>query len=126
MPKGRGFQNLVGLAITDDGEELVRSFFKLFGINYEWREAPWVEVKSNEFVKRLGTALELFKIAGGGLAIGAKPLVFTIITLDYGVMLIKDGEWYYLASSDLNPGSTKVSFIKTRGNYLELTAIAKH
>jgi len=78
MPKGRGFQNLVGLAVTDDGEELVRSFFKLFGINYEWRKAPWVEVGSGELAKRLGTALELFKIAGGGLAISAKPLVFTL------------------------------------------------
>jgi hypothetical protein len=104
----------------------VRSFFKLLSVNYEWREAPWVEVKGDEFVRRLGYALELFKIAGGGLAIGAKPLVFTIITLDYGVMLIKDGEWYYLASSDLRDGSIKVSLAKTRGNYLELTAIAKH
>jgi hypothetical protein len=125
MPKGRGFQNFTGLAITDDGEELVSAFLGLFGVSYEWRKAPWVEVGSGEFVKRLGTALELFRIAGGGLAIGAKPLVFIIITLNYGVVLIKDGDWYYLASSDLNGGSIKVSFIKTRGKYLELTTVLK-
>jgi len=117
---------LVGLAVTDDGEGLVGAFLGLLGVNYKWREAPWVEVNVEDALKRLGTALELFRITGGGLAIGVKPFVLIIITLNYGVMLIKDGDWFYLASSDLNDGSIKTSFIKTRGNYLELTAVLKH
>jgi hypothetical protein len=47
--------------------------------------------------------------------------VLTIMTPKYGVMLIKDGEWFYMASGGLKGASLEVVFIKARGNYLELT-----
>ena len=123
MPRVKGPQNQVdGLAVVDDGEELVRSFFKLLGVNYDWREAPWVEADGGGLVKRLGYALELFRVMGGGLLMSVKPFVLTIMTPKYGVMLIKDGEWFYLASGGLKGASLEVVFIKARGNYLELTA----
>lgn len=110
-----------GLIIVNNGVELVRSFLRLIGAN-EWREAPWVEADGGGLVKRLGYALELFRVMGGGLLMSVKPFVLTIMTPKYGVMLIKDGEWFYLASGGLKGASLEVTFIKARGNYLELTA----
>ena len=54
MPRVKGPQNQVdGLAVIDDGEGLVRSFFKLLGADYDWREAPWVELMVGSLLRGL-------------------------------------------------------------------------
>jgi hypothetical protein len=104
-----------GLIIVNNGAELVRSFLRLIGFNNEWREAPWTEADGVELVRRLRYALELFRITGGGLAVGANPLTLVIVTPDYSLMLVKDGGWFYLASSGRRGSVFEARFIKARG-----------
>jgi len=110
-----------GLIIVGNGLELVKSFLRLIGAN-EWREVPWTEADGVELVKRLRYALELFRVVGGGLAIGANPLTLVIITPDYSLMLVNDGEWFYLASNGRRGRVFEARFIKTRGSAIRLTA----
>jgi len=110
-----------GLIIVNNGVELVRSFLRLIGVN-EWREAPWTEADGGELAKRLRYTLELFRITGGGLAVGANPLTLVIITPDYRLMLVSDGGWFYLASSGRLGGAFEARFIKARGSAIKLTA----
>jgi hypothetical protein len=110
-----------GLIIVNNGLELVKSFLRLIGAN-EWREVPWTEADGGELVKRLRYALELFRIVGGGLAIGANPLTLVIITPDYSLMLVSDGEWFYLASSGRRGRVFEARFIKARGSAIRVTA----
>ena len=110
-----------GLIIVGNGLELVRSFLRLIGVN-EWRNIPWTEADGRELAKRLRYALELFRIMGGGLAIGAEPLTLVIVTPDYSAMLIKDGEWFYLASNGRLGRVFEARFIKARGSAIRLTA----
>jgi len=112
-----------GLIIVNNGMELVKSFLRLIGAEYyEWHNAPWTEADGVELVKRLRYALELFRVVGGGLAIGANPLTLVIITPDYSIMLVKDGEWFYLASNGRRGRVFEARFIKTRGSAIRLTA----
>ena len=110
-----------GLIIVGNGLELVKSFLRLIGAN-EWRDIPWTEVDGGELAKRLRYALELFRITGGGLAVGANPLALVIITPDYSLMLVSDGEWFYLASSGRLGRVFEARFIKARGSAIKLTA----
>ena len=111
-----------GLIIVDNGLELVKSFLRLIGAGTDWRNAPWTEADGVELVKRLRYALELFRVVGGGLAIGANPLTLVIITPDYSLMLVKDGEWFYLASNGRRGRVFEARFIKARGSAIRLTA----
>jgi len=111
-----------GLIIVGNGLELVRSFLRLIGFNNEWRNAPWTEADGVELVRRLRYALELFRVVGGGLAIGANPLTLVIITPDYSLMLVKDSGWFYLASNGRRGRVFEARFIKTRGSAIRLTA----
>jgi len=110
-----------GLIIVNNGMELVRSFLRLIGAG-EWRNIPWTEVDGVELVRRLRYAIELFRITGGGLAIGANPLTLVIITPDYSLMLISDGGWFYLASNGRRGRVFEARFIKARGSAIRLTA----
>jgi len=110
-----------GLIIVNNGMELVSSFLRLIGAN-EWRKAPWTEADGVELVKRLRYALELFRIVGGGLAIGANPLTLVIITPDYSLMLVNDSGWFYLASNGRRGRVFEARFIKARGSAIRLTA----
>jgi len=110
-----------GLIIVGNGLELVRSFLRLIGVN-EWRNMPWTEADGRELVKRLRYALELFRVVGGGLAIGANPLTLVIITPDYSLMLINDNGWFYLASNGRRGRVFEAKFIKARGSAIRLTA----
>ena len=110
-----------GLIIVGNGLELVKSFLRLIGAN-EWREVPWTEADGVELVKRLRYALELFRVVGGGLAIGANPLTLVIITPDYSLMLVNDDGWFYLASSGRRGRVFESRFIKARGSAIRLTA----
>jgi hypothetical protein len=110
------------MVIVNNGLELVKSFLRLIGAGTDWRNASWAEADGGELVKRLGYALELFRIMGGGLAIGAEPLTLVIVTPDYSIMLVKDEEWFYLASSGRRGRVFEARFIKTRGSAIRLTA----
>jgi hypothetical protein len=110
------------MVIVNNGLELVKSFLRLIGVNTDWHSVPWTEADGRELVKRLGYALELFRITGGGLAIGAEPLTLVIVTPDYSVMLVKDDGWFYLASSGRRGGAFESRFIKARGSAIKLTA----
>jgi len=111
-----------GLIIVGNGLELVRSFLRLIGVEHEWRNVPWTEADGGEIVKRLRYALELFRITGGGLAVGANPLTLVIITPDYSLMLVSDNGWFYLASSGRLGSVFESRFIKARGRGIRLTA----
>jgi hypothetical protein len=111
------------MVIVNNGLELINSFLRLIGAEYyEWRNAPWTEADGRELAKRLGYALELFRVVGGGLAIGAEPLTLVIVTPDYSLMLIKDGGWFYLASNGRRGRVFEARFIKARGSAIRLTA----
>jgi hypothetical protein len=110
-----------GLIIVGNGLELVKSFLRLIGAN-EWHSVPWTEADGVELVKRLRYALELFRVVGGGLAIGANPLTLVIITPDYSLMLVNDDGWFYLASSGRRGRVFESRFIKARGSAIRLTA----
>jgi hypothetical protein len=110
-----------GLIIVNNGMELVKSFLRLIGAN-EWRNAPWTEADGVELVRRLRYALELFRVVGGGLAIGANPLTLVIVTPDYSLMLVSDNGWFYLASNGRRGGVFEARFIKARGSAIRLTA----
>jgi len=110
-----------GLIIVNNGVELVRGFLRLIGAN-EWRNIPWTEVDGVELVRRLRYALELFRMVGGGLAVGANPLTLVIVTPDYSLMLVSDGEWFYLASNGRRGRVFEARFIKARGSAIRLTA----
>jgi hypothetical protein len=110
------------MIIVDNSLELINSFLRLIGVSTDWRNASWAEADGRELVKRLGYALELFRIMGGGLAIGAEPLTLVIVTPDYSAMLIKDGEWFYLASNGRLGRVFEARFIKARGSAIRLTA----
>ncbi len=111
-----------GMIIVNNGLELIKSFLKLIGVSADWRSAPWTEADGRELVKRLGYALELFRVVGGGLAIGAEPLTLVIVTPDYSLMLVKEGEWFYLASNGRRGRVFESRFIKARGSAIRLTA----
>ena len=111
-----------GMVIVNNGLELVKSFLRLIGAGTDWRSAPWTEADGRELAKRLGYALELFRITGGGLAIGAEPLTLVIVTPDYSVMLVKDEEWFYLASNGRRGRVFETRFIKARGSAIRVTA----
>jgi len=111
-----------GMIIVDNSLELINSFLRLIGVSTDWRNASWAEADGRELVKRLGYALELFRIMGGGLAIGAEPLTLVIVTPDYSIMLVKEGEWFYLASNGRRGRVFEARFIKARGSAIRLTA----
>ena len=110
-----------GLIIVNNGVELVKSFLRLIGAN-EWRNIPWTEADGVELAKRLRYALELFRVVGGGLAIGANPLTLVIITPDYSLMIVSDGGWFYLVSNGRRGSVFEARFIKARGSAIRLTA----
>jgi hypothetical protein len=104
-----------GLAITDNGEALITAFLRKLGVEYpDWRDAPWVEVDVEGVLKRLGYVLELFRVEGGGLALGASPLTLVVITDDYSVLLIRDGELYYMVASGSLGSAFEVKFMRFR------------
>jgi len=111
-----------GMVIVNNGLELVKSFLRLIGVSTDWHSVPWTEADGRELVKRLGYALELFRITGGGLAIGAEPLTLVIVTPDYSLMLVNDGGWFYLASSGRRGSVFEARFIKARGSAIRVTA----
>jgi hypothetical protein len=104
-----------GLAITEEGEALISAFLRKLGVEYaDWHDAPWVEADVEEALRRLGYALELFRVEGGGLALGASPFTLVVITDDYSVLLIRDGELYYMAASGSLGSVFEVKFLRFR------------
>ena len=104
-----------GLAITEEGEALISAFLRKLGVEYtDWRNAPWVDVDVEEALRRLGYALELFRVEGGGLALGARPLTLVVITGDYSLLFIKDGELCYMAVSGKLGSAFEVKFLRFR------------
>ena len=106
-----------GLAITGEGEALITAFLRKLGIEHaDWHDAPWVEVDVEEALRRLGYALELFRVEGGGLALGARPFTLVIITDDYSILFIRDGELYYMVASGLLGSAFEVRFMRFRSD----------
>ena len=110
------------MIIVGNGLELVKSFLRLIGVSADWRNMPWTEVDGVELARRLRYALELFRIVGGGLAVGANPLTLVIVTPDYSLMLVSDGGWFYLASNGRLGSVFEARFIKARGSAIRVTA----
>jgi hypothetical protein len=106
-----------GLAITEEGEALISAFLRKLGVEYtDWHDAPWVESDVEDVLKRLGYALELFRVEGGGLALGASPFTLVIITDDYSLLFIKDGELYYMVASGSLGSTFEVKFMRFRSD----------
>ena len=106
-----------GLAITEEGEALISAFLRKLGVEYtDWHDAPWVEANVEDVLKRLGYALELFRVEGGGLALGASPFTLVVITDDYSLLFIKDGELYYMAASGELGSTFEVKFLRFRSD----------
>ena len=106
-----------GLAITEEGEALISAFLRKLGVEYtDWHDAPWVEANIEEALRRLGYALELFRVEGGGLALGASPFTLVVITDDYSLLFIKDGELYYMAASGELGSTFEVKFLRFRSD----------
>ena len=51
-----------------------------------------------------------------------EPLTLVIVTPDYSIMLVKEGEWFYLASNGRRGRVFEARFIKARGSAIRLTA----
>jgi len=96
---------------------LISAFLRKLGVEYtDWHDAPWVEANVEDVLKRLGYALELFRVEGGGLALGASPFTLVVITDDYSLLFIKDGELYYMAASGELGSVFEVKFLRFRSD----------
>lgn len=96
---------------------MISAFLRKLGVEYtDWHDAPWVEANIEEALRRLGYALELFRVEGGGLALGASPFTLVVITDDYSLLFIKDGELYYMAASGELGSVFEVKFLRFRSD----------